>query len=229
MEARSVVATTTRVCIHLITHRLLQRPAGCTIAPLQRVLNAAARIVVGLPGHVHVIDTMRSLHWLPVCYLIRYKLCLVMYNGTSPSYITETTTIISTLPGSGRRSQRFLCGKDPRMERSAGRDLKHHRSIFVQACHKTHFLISCTLTHNFRWFMLVCKAPLVKLCSCKRRHISWVNLSSLDHSCLLVPLSCTLVPLSCTLVPLSCTLVPLSCTLVPLSCTLVPLLNHSCS
>ena len=78
---------------------------ACMLAPLQRVLNAAARFIAGLPAHAHVTDTMRLLHWLPVVYPIRYKLCLVMhaiYNGTSPSYFADTTIRISTISGRGR-------------------------------------------------------------------------------------------------------------------------------
>ena len=48
------------------------------LAPLQRVLNAAVRFGAGLPARAHITDTMQSLHWLPVAYRIRYKLCLVM-------------------------------------------------------------------------------------------------------------------------------------------------------
>jgi len=37
-----------------------------TIAPLQRVLNAAARVVCGLRPRDHVTDALIGLHWLPV-------------------------------------------------------------------------------------------------------------------------------------------------------------------
>ena len=76
------------------------------LAPLQCVLNAAAWFVAGLPAHAHITDNIWSLHWLPVAYQIRYKLCLVMYaiyNDTSPSYIADTTTRISMISGFGRR------------------------------------------------------------------------------------------------------------------------------
>ena len=35
-----------------------------TLAPLQRVLNAAARFVAGATSRTHVSDIMKSLHWL---------------------------------------------------------------------------------------------------------------------------------------------------------------------
>jgi len=37
-----------------------------TIAPLQRVQNAAARLVARLGPRDHVTSTIRDLHWLPV-------------------------------------------------------------------------------------------------------------------------------------------------------------------
>ena len=45
----------------------------CMLAPRQLALNAAALIVAGLPERTHITDTLRSLHWLPVAYRIRYQ------------------------------------------------------------------------------------------------------------------------------------------------------------
>ena len=46
-----------------------------TIAPLQRVQNAAARLVARLGPRDHVTSTIRDLHWLPVQ---RYRLLNVL-------------------------------------------------------------------------------------------------------------------------------------------------------
>ena len=57
------------------------------LAPLQRVLNAAARFVAGAMSRTHVSGIMMSLHWLPIAYRIRFKLCVLMHgvhNGTCP-------------------------------------------------------------------------------------------------------------------------------------------------
>ena len=80
---------------------------ACTLVPLQRVLNAAARLMVGPTAGDRISDVIRSLHWLPIEYRIRYKLCLLMravQNGTSPAYIVDIRTPISSL-----RSHRMLC------------------------------------------------------------------------------------------------------------------------
>ena len=38
-----------------------------TIAPLQRVQNAAARLLLGLSRRDHVRPALKELHWLPTC------------------------------------------------------------------------------------------------------------------------------------------------------------------
>ena len=47
-----------------------------TIAPLQRVQNAAARLISSLGPHDHIMSTLRDLHRQPVKYRVQYKLCL---------------------------------------------------------------------------------------------------------------------------------------------------------
>ena len=45
---------------------------------------------------------MKSLHWLPIAYRNRFKLSVLthgVHNETSPSYLTATTTPISSLAG----------------------------------------------------------------------------------------------------------------------------------
>ena len=78
-----------------------------TIAPLQRVQNAAARLITGIGYRDHVTPSPQSLHWLPVSYRITYKLCVLMHLiriGCSPTYLTELVTATSEL--SSRRSLR---------------------------------------------------------------------------------------------------------------------------
>ena len=69
---------------------------------MQQVLNAAACFVSGVTSRTHVSGIMKSLVWLPIAYQIRFKLCVLMHgvhNGTSPSYLMNTATPISSLPG----------------------------------------------------------------------------------------------------------------------------------
>jgi len=47
-----------------------------TLAPLQRVMHAAARVVYDLKPYDHVTPTLKALHWLSVKQRIEFKLCL---------------------------------------------------------------------------------------------------------------------------------------------------------
>ena len=67
-----------------------------TLAPLQRVMNAAVRIVAGFGWRDHVTPAMREPHWLPVMYRITYKLCVLMHasvNGRCPGYFSINQSI----------------------------------------------------------------------------------------------------------------------------------------
>ena len=50
-----------------------------SIDPLQRVQNAAARLVAGIGTRDHITPVLRSLHWLPIRLRIQYKLCVLMH------------------------------------------------------------------------------------------------------------------------------------------------------
>jgi len=51
-----------------------------TIAPLLRVQNAAARLVLQLGPRDHVTQGLRELHWLPIHVRVLYKLCVLIYH-----------------------------------------------------------------------------------------------------------------------------------------------------
>jgi len=60
---------------------------------LQRVMNAAARMLCGAGKYSHVAGLIRDrLHWLPISQRIRFKLCLTMYkvmHDQAPVYLSE--------------------------------------------------------------------------------------------------------------------------------------------
>ena len=69
-----------------------------TIAPLQRVLNSAARLVLGLRPRDHVTAALIDLHWLPVAARIEFKLCTLVYQsvtGNAPTYIDDMLQPVS--------------------------------------------------------------------------------------------------------------------------------------
>ena len=63
---------------------------------LQRIQNCAARLVCSLPRFCHITPTLFSLHWLPVCFRIEFKLLILTFkaiHGLAPQYITDLITI----------------------------------------------------------------------------------------------------------------------------------------
>ena len=61
---------------------------------LQRIQNAAARIVFRSKKFDHVTPLLMDLHWLPI--EIKYKILLLTYkalHGTAPKYISELLTL----------------------------------------------------------------------------------------------------------------------------------------
>ena len=76
-----------------------------TTAPLQRVQNAAARLICGLGPHDHVTAALYELHWLPVEQRVTFKLCILMHlihTGCSPSYMSELVTSTSSIASRSR-------------------------------------------------------------------------------------------------------------------------------
>ena len=77
---------------------LLSHLPGSTIQPLQRVMNAAARVIMNLSLRDHVKPALKQLHWLPVEQRIIYKLCLFMHYihiGLAPKYLSGCVSTVS--------------------------------------------------------------------------------------------------------------------------------------
>ena len=59
---------------------------------LQRIQNSAARLVCSLSRFCHITPTLFSLHWLPVCFRIEFKLLILAFkaiHGLAPQYIMD--------------------------------------------------------------------------------------------------------------------------------------------
>ncbi len=71
-----------------------------TIAPLQRVQNAAARLITGIGRRDQVTPALHKLHWLPIPCRITYKFCVWMHQvhtGRGPSYLSNLVTAAADL------------------------------------------------------------------------------------------------------------------------------------
>jgi hypothetical protein len=72
-----------------------------TIAPLQRVRNAAARLVFGLRPRNHVTPSLVQLHWLPVAFRIRFTTAVFMHmvhTNHTPAYISQALSTTTSNP-----------------------------------------------------------------------------------------------------------------------------------
>ena len=69
------------------------------LVPLQRVQNAAARLVLNLDRRAHVIPALQQLHWLPVKHRVTLKIATLMYQifqKRCPSYLADMVTFNTT-------------------------------------------------------------------------------------------------------------------------------------
>ena len=76
-----------------------------TMAPFQRVQNAAVMIVKRVGSRYHITEARRNLHWLSIKYRVIYKLCILIHMvhiRCGPSYISELVFATSALPGRSR-------------------------------------------------------------------------------------------------------------------------------
>ena len=66
---------------------------------LQRVQNAAARLVCSIPKHEHITPSLIRLHWLPVKFRVNFKIAMLTFkciNKTAPEYLSSLVTIRKT-------------------------------------------------------------------------------------------------------------------------------------
>ena len=104
---------------------LLYGLPDCEIAKLQRVQNAAARLLMSCKKYDHVTPILINLHWLPVRYRINFKILLLTFKalyGMAPSYIIDLINVKTNTRYSLRSSEGILL-KHPsgrRMKKSFG-------------------------------------------------------------------------------------------------------------
>ena len=82
-----------------IENRLLYGVAATNLCKLQRVQNAALRLVWSLPRHEHITSSFIRLHWLPIKFRINFKiamLCFKCIHGHAPNYLKSRVAIKKT-------------------------------------------------------------------------------------------------------------------------------------
>ena len=82
---------------------LLANVPGYNVKKLQRVINAATRMVYDVKKRAHITPFIKKAHFLPAKFRIKFKLCLLVYktlNGMAPSYLEEMIILrLSNLRG----------------------------------------------------------------------------------------------------------------------------------
>ena len=125
----------------LYCNSLLAGLPQSTLAPLQRVQNAAARLVFELGARDHVTASLIQLHWLPVHWRIQFKLCLhnaFCFYGNCPA---DLTNIVRTVTAACCRSRLRPTSRSPsamveirRAFLLTSRALSVERSAFRHSC-----------------------------------------------------------------------------------------------
>ena len=96
----------------------------CDISRLQRIQNAAARLVTGTRKREHITPILKQLHWLPVSFRVVFKILVLAFNavhGTAPSYLCDLVNVCK--PGRTLRSssEAYLL-EEPRTRLQSGGD-----------------------------------------------------------------------------------------------------------
>ena len=101
-----------------------------SLARLQLVQNAAARLLTGVRKREHITPILASLHWLPVHFRVHFKILLFVFkslNGLAPSYLSEL--LHPYAPARCLRSADLLLLEVPRSKRK----LRGDRAFSVAA------------------------------------------------------------------------------------------------
>ena len=78
---------------------LLYGLPACHINKLQRVQNAAARLICNISRFDHITPSLTKLHWLPVRFRVIFKILLITYkvlNGCAPEYLVDLVNLKSS-------------------------------------------------------------------------------------------------------------------------------------
>lgn len=95
-----------------------------TIRPLQRVQDAAARLITNTKPSDHITPVLMRLHWLPIKSRIVYKLCLQMHlilTNQCPDYMADMVQLTAANPlRPGLRSASRLLYRKPALKTKFG-------------------------------------------------------------------------------------------------------------
>ena len=100
------------------------------IIKLQRVQNAAARLISNTTRFDHISPVMKDLHWLPVKYRIIFKLVVYTFkalHGSAPTYIHQLIRLKPQSNYNLRSNTKHLLLDLPNKTKKTGRSLQLRR------------------------------------------------------------------------------------------------------
>jgi len=80
-------------------HSILAGLPAFRLVPLQRVQNAASRLVLNLDRRAHISTALQQLHWLSVMHRVTFKIATLMHqilHKRGPSYLADMVTCNTT-------------------------------------------------------------------------------------------------------------------------------------
>ena len=83
-----------------------------TLAPLQRIQNRAARILIRTRKYDHITPVLKKLHWLHVKQRIKFKIllmCFKVLHGMAPAYLKLTHVERQRVTRASSDSTLLLC------------------------------------------------------------------------------------------------------------------------
>ena len=83
----------------------------CALTKLQRVQNAAARVLYLAPRFCHITPILYELHWLPVTFRIEFKVIIITHKaiyGTAPNYLSSLVNFKPNSSYSLRSNNKYL-------------------------------------------------------------------------------------------------------------------------
>ncbi len=120
--------------------------------------NSAARLLTRADRFEHITPVLASLHWLPVCFRIDFKVLLITYKalkGLTPQYISDLLSPYDparVLRSSGRgllsvpdsrlktKEDRAFEIRAPRLWNTLPEEIRQARSVaFFKSKHKAYF------------------------------------------------------------------------------------------
>ena len=79
-----------------LLHSILYGILAYQMVKIQRVQNAATRLVCKVPRFAHITPYLKELHWLPVKFRIKFKILVLTFQaicGLAPQYLCELIRI----------------------------------------------------------------------------------------------------------------------------------------